>query len=154
MRSKKIFIAALWLILAVVGSARIEAFTEMRFNLTLAALVALSFFLDVYEALFVSIVAILLVNWLPAFTLEIALYPVMALSVVLVRRIFQLKLWLNAAVAAFLAIAIVSLFVAYGVTPTLHLRIIVDGLVGALFAGILFTCMGWAYHEEQARRRI
>ena len=154
MRSKKILVAILWLILAVAGAARIEAFTGVRFNVALAALVALSFFMDVYEALFLGIVAILLINWLPVFTLEILLYPVLAVSVVLIRKIFPFTLWLNAAGAAFFAVAVFSLLVAYHTALASPGRVIADGLAGAFFAGIVFQSMGWIYHEEQVRRRV
>ena len=153
MNSKKILIAVLWLILAAVGAARIETVIGVRFDFVLASLVAFSFFMDAYEALCVSVVAILLVNWLPAVTLEMVLYPVASLIVVLVRRVFPLKLWLNAAVAAFLAILLFSLAVAYRAALASFPLVIMDGLAGALLAGLIFQCMSWIYHEEQVRRR-
>ena len=151
--STKLVIAILWLILVVIGAARIHAVSGVRFNLGLAALVALSFFMDIYEALFIGIVATVLTNWTPAFTLEMALYPVASVSVVLIHKVFPLQLWLNAAVAAFLAIVIFSLVVAYRAALASLPLVVADGLAGALLAGVIFQSMTWIFHKEQIRRR-
>jgi len=69
--------------------------TGLRSNLILAALISLAFFVGIFELAFFVLVAVLILNWQPAFSLEILLIALTPLLVFLVRRFLPWQAWLQ-----------------------------------------------------------
>ena len=154
MRPARVIIATLWILFLAVASIKIEAISGMRFNLCLAALVALSFFLAADEICFTGAWALLLLTAAPLPTLEGILYLALPFVALVVRHGFPLKRWLNAMGAAWIAVVIFSATVNYAFVAASPLWVALDASVGALVAGAVFQSMEWAYHEEHVRRMI
>lgn len=101
--SYKLLAAFLFLILAIFLQLLIGGISGIWINFALVALVVAAFFLNFLELLPLCLAAVLVLNWQPAPSLEMALYVILPLAVFALRKHFPFKPWLGIPAAIILS---------------------------------------------------
>ena len=148
-RLNKLTVSVLFVFLAYLLSMRIESLAGTRLNLCLAALIALSFFLEWHEALLASAFAAFLINWSPALTPEMVFYVVFPIVIVAARRAFHWTRPLHAACAAFLTLLFMDALANYSFLAAYPSFALADALAGALMAGLVFRGMDYCTNRHE-----
>ncbi len=134
----KLLVAVIFLILGIFLQLLVGGASGVWLNFSLAALVTAALFLNFLELLLLCLIAIFILNWQPAFSLEIALYIVLPFLVFALRKFFPVKAWTWGPVVIFLSFLI--FYLAAGprflvAAPAIFLWDIIGGLA---FGGIFF----------------
>jgi len=136
----RFILALLFLTLAFVMQFWFSSF-GVSINLILATLITLAFLFDIWDVLFFILAAIFIVNWKPAFSLEIALVAALPLAAYFFNKHSTYEPW-----AANLASIFCGLLVLYlAVAPRFFLmdwKIFLIDLVSCLiFGSIVFASL-------------
>ena len=133
----KFLTAFIFLVIGIILQLSIGGAINVWFNFSLAALIVATFFLNFLELLVLILLAVFILNWQPAFSLEMALYVVLPLLVLWLRKFLPLKSWLGNLLAIFVCFLFFYLVIDARfllVAPAVFLRDIAGGLVfGAIF---------------------
>ncbi len=136
--SFKLLIAFIFLILGIFLQLFIGGTGGIWLNFTLAALVTAAFLLNFLELLLLCLVAVFILNWQPAFSLEIVLYTALPLVFFSFRKLFSFKLWLAAPAAIFLSFLIFYLAIGPRFLVAAPTVFLLDLVVGLAFGAIFF----------------
>lgn len=136
----RFILALLFLTLAFVMQFWFASF-GLFINFILAALITLSFLFDIWDVLFFILAAIFIVNWQPAFSVEIVLFAALPLAAFFINRYSSSEPW-----AANLACIFFGLLILYlASAPSLFLaewKIFLTDLVSCLiFGSIVFSAL-------------
>ena len=138
--SYKLLIAFIFLIIGMFLQLLLGETGGIWINFTLAALVTAAFFLNFLELLILILISIFVLNWQPAFSLEIALYIILPLVVFVLHKFLPFKPWLGISAAIILSTLIFYLVIGprfLVATPAVFLWDLVGGLtLGAAFFGV------------------
>lgn len=106
-RLKSNFLAAFLIVsLAVILQLKIGLISSLYPNFTLAALLALAFFLDFSELGFLVIVSALILNWRPGLSPEILILISLPITASILRKFLPAQAWLNFILALVLGLLI------------------------------------------------
>lgn len=93
--SSRFFTAFLFLLLALA----LELFLENTFgpwiNFALAALIASAFCLSFTELLFLILFSVFVLNWQPAFSLDMLVFAVLPILIFVLKKLIPFKAWLG-----------------------------------------------------------
>jgi hypothetical protein len=135
--SHKLLVAFLFLILGIFLQLLVGETSGIWLNFTLAVLITAAFFLNFLELLVLILFAIFVLNWQPAFSLEVVFYVVLPFLALWLHKFFPFKPWLGNLAAIFLAILVFYLAVGPHfliIMPAAFLWDVAGGLaLGAIF---------------------
>ena len=134
----KFLTAVIALILAIVLQLFLGEVLGVWTNIVLASLVTAAFFLNFLELLFLILLAVFVLNWQPAPSLEMALYAALPISTLLMHKFFPFKSWLGNLVAIFLALLIFYLAVGPRFLITSPVVFLWDLAIGLVLGSIFF----------------
>jgi predicted Na+-dependent transporter len=141
----KFFSALVILLAAIVLQVRLRDLGIGFENAALASLIALSFFLSASEALSLAAFGALVLNWKSAASVEMALFIILPLIAVFLRRVFLTKVWPG---NLFLVVAGVLFFCLLSNPPfpaTSAWVFAEEIITAAIFGMAVFGIMNWAY---------
>ena len=108
-----------------------------QFDLSFAALISLAFVFDIWQLLTLVLLAVFVVNWQPAASVEIVFFALYPVAVHFTRHAVNWHVWLQDIAAVALGALLMHLIVGHGV---LHLR----GFIPDLTAMALFGALSLA----------
>ena len=136
----RFILALLFLALAFVLQFWLASF-GVFLNIILAALITFAFLFDIWDLLFFILTAVLVVNWQPAFSLEIALLVLIPIATYLVYRRMSPEPW--AASIASIAIGLLVFYLL--IAPQLFLsewKLFLTDLVACIvFSSVTFSAL-------------
>ena len=112
-------------------------------NIILASLVTFALMFDIWDLIFFILAAIFIINWQPAFSIEIVLFAALPLAAYLFNRYSPSEAW----VANIVAVAISVLVLYLAVAPQLFLP------AWRIFAADLVICLIFSACTSAALRR-
>lgn len=135
--SLKFLPAFIFLILGIFLQLFLGGVSGVWINFVLAALVVAAFSVNFLELLVLILSAIFVLNWQPAFSLEMALYALLPAFILWLRKFFPLKPWIGIPIAIFLCLLTFYLIIGARfiiAVPAVFLWDLVGGLAfGATF---------------------
>lgn len=138
----RLFVYFLILASAFLLQVRLDAVWGMKINFVLAALITISFHADFMETLIFILFGIFLLNWQPAWSLEMAVFAALPLIFFFVKNIFPWKNWLSAPLA--ITLGAFSVYLLFGMNlfiaqPAIFLADLAGELVFGLLALAIFN---------------
>ncbi|OGZ52819.1 MAG: hypothetical protein A3B25_01025 [Candidatus Ryanbacteria bacterium RIFCSPLOWO2_01_FULL_48_26] len=118
------------------------------FNFTLAALITLSFFCSFFEILFLTLFALLVLNWQPGISLELIIFGVMPIGAFFLRKLLPLEPLVGSILLS--CAGIIVLYILFGIhiitnNPVLFLSDIVMSLA---YSAVVFKTMSLFFEAE------
>ena len=111
------------------------------FNFALAALISLSFFVNFFEILFLTLFTLLALNWQPGISFELIIFGVLPIGSFLLRKSLPFEPWAGSILLS--CVGIVFFYALFGIhiiirNPALFLG---DILLSLIYSAIVFKAM-------------
>ncbi len=131
----KFFIAFLFVAFAIIVQVGLGSVSGVWIDVVLAALITAAFFVDLSELILLISLSVFILNWQPAFSLEMLFLAVLPIAAFFFHKRIPFKPWLANVVVVFLGILILYLLLGLGLLfrdPAFFLW----DTAGSLLAGI------------------
>lgn len=145
---KKIIILKLIIVLAVILQLKLGLVFNYKFNFLLGTLIALVYFTNYLELVFLDLVGIFLINWKPSLSLEIVL-------LFLIPQFFYLFFkkikWNNILTLSFFLIfgnILFYILINYKFLVDYSFYFFYDFIANSLFSLLLFYCLNFLKYER------
>jgi hypothetical protein len=136
----KFIIAFLILIFACVLQSWLASM-NIFIDVILASLIAFAFFFDIWELLVFILFSIFVINWQPAFSVEILLFGVIPLITFVARKFFALIPWIAIPVAIFCGFLVMYIVVAPSLFFANWQQFVIDVLGALVFGQLVYLAL-------------
>ena len=148
-RLKSNFLAAFLIVsLAVILQLKIGLISSLYPNFTLAALIALAFFLDLSELGFLVIVSALILNWRPGLSPEILVLISLPIAVSIIRKFLPAQAWLNFTLALVFGLLVFYFAAGFGAMVKNFNIFFIDLTISTVFAVLTFFILKSFYASK------
>lgn len=110
-------------------------------NFILAALIAFAFFFDIWELLVFVLFAIFVVNWSPAFGIDIFIFGVIPIAAYAFHKLFAWTLWAGIPIAIVCGFFLLYLAIAPAAFLGSAGLFLIDVLGGMIFGGVTWLIL-------------